>query len=71
MEFIAARRTPKWKLIRDYLNPTRDELFDLTNDPDETKNVIKDPANHKLLVDLDDKLIKQMQKISDPVIPVY
>lgn len=33
-------RTPEWKLIRDFLNPSRDELYHLTKDPQESTNLI-------------------------------
>jgi len=62
-------RTPKWKLIRDYKNPQRDELYDLVNDPEETTNVIKVAANKNILADLDKKLIEYMNSINDPQTP--
>ena len=37
-------RTPEWKLVRDFLNPERDELYDLKNDPDENHNLIHEPS---------------------------
>ena len=33
-------RTPKWKLVRDFFNEDRDELYDLSKDPEETNNLI-------------------------------
>ena len=41
-------RTPKWKLVRDFLNPDRDELFNLVVDPDETTNVIGNVQNSEI-----------------------
>ena len=38
-------RTSNWKLVRDFLNPERDELFDLKNDPAESRNVIGQKKN--------------------------
>ena len=35
-------RTTRWKLVRDFLNPERDELFDLKNDPDEIHNIAQE-----------------------------
>ena len=32
-------RTPQWKLTQDFLNPGRDELYDLQADPEETNNL--------------------------------
>lgn len=37
-------RTPEWKLIRDFLNSGRDELYHLAADPEETRNLIADGA---------------------------
>ncbi|MFO1021282.1 MAG: DUF4976 domain-containing protein [Planctomycetales bacterium] len=31
---------PRWKLVRDFLNPGRDGLFDLQHDPHESRNLI-------------------------------
>lgn len=36
---MRAIRTPKWKLMVDFLNPERVELYDLQNDPDERQNL--------------------------------
>ena len=37
-------RTPRWKLVRDFLNPERNEFFyDLKADPEETTNLIYHP----------------------------
>ena len=33
-------RTKKWKLVRRYLNPGGNQLFDLENDPGEIHNLI-------------------------------
>jgi uncharacterized sulfatase len=35
-------RTPRWKLVRDFLNPGRDELYHLERDPGEKRNLIGD-----------------------------
>ncbi len=32
-------RTPEWKLVRDFRNPGREELYDLKHDPGELRNV--------------------------------
>ena len=41
-----AYRTPEWKLVRDLSNPTKDELYDLTSDPDENLNLIASQDPH-------------------------
>jgi choline-sulfatase len=49
-------RTPEWKLIRDFGRPGMDELYDLKNDPGETKNLIDDPARTAVREALSEKL---------------
>jgi len=60
-------RTPDWKLVRDFLNPERDELFDLKNDPGETTNAIN-KADPELVAALHGKIIAQMRELIDPVV---
>ncbi|WP_339727716.1 sulfatase-like hydrolase/transferase [uncultured Gimesia sp.] len=63
-------RTPEWKLIRDFLNPSRDELYHLTKDKDETNNLInsKDPQVIKIRNQLHQKILSQMKSIDDKVL---
>lgn len=49
-------RTPEWKLMRDFRRPGMDELYDLKNDPGETKNLIDDPAFATIRATLSGKL---------------
>ena len=60
-----AYRTPEWKLVRDLLNPTKDELYDLTSDPDETRNLItsQDPQVIKSKQYLQKKLDASLRSI--------
>jgi uncharacterized sulfatase len=39
LELIRMVRTQRWKLVRTYLNPGGDQLFDLANDPEELNNL--------------------------------
>lgn len=61
-------RTPEWKLIRDFKNPERDELYHLKQDPAEAKNEIDNPEYKKVVANLHKKLIQEMRKIKDPVL---
>lgn len=63
-------RTPEWKLIRDFLNPGRDELYDLRNDPAETTNLIGDPRpeTKAAIRKLDKKILEKMRDIQDPAL---
>ena len=58
-------RTPQWKLIRDFKNPERDELYDLKNDPAEATNRINDPKLAGTIATLDKKLRAAMKEIGD------
>jgi len=51
-------RTPEWKLIRDFKNEDRDELYHLKEDPTESHNVIDDesPAIRDIIKRLDTQL---------------
>ena len=60
-------RTAKWKLIRDFLNPERDELYDLAADPAETKNLIasKDPQVKQAREYLHTRILAKMKANQD------
>lgn len=63
-------RTPEWKLVRDFLNPERDELYDLKNDPEERNNLVRsnDRQVKAIIKGLDKKLRNKMQEIDDPLL---
>ncbi len=63
-------RTPRWKLVRDFLNPERDEFFDLQQDPGETTNLIASdaPEVQTAIAKLHGKIIERMREIDDPVL---
>ena len=67
---MRALRTDRWKLVRDFLNPERDELYDLKNDPGETENLIgSDSPKHRTVIDeLTEKIVKRMTEVEDPVL---
>lgn len=66
---MRAWRTPQWKLVRDFRNPGRDELYHLAEDPAEEKNLIDAPgapqAQRKLL---EAKILAAMEETGDPVL---
>lgn len=64
-------RTPEWKLIRDFNNEGRDELYHLAADPGETRNRINDPdaAVKEAIATLDARILARMEEIRDPVLP--
>lgn len=63
-------RTPKWKLVLDFLNPDRHELFDLVNDPAESNNLYWKESVQIVQIreSLTAKIRKQMAVNSDPVL---
>ena len=64
-------RTRPWKLIRDFRNAGRDELYDLEHDPGEARNLIDspDPAHRAVVEHLHARLLTCMREIDDPVLP--
>jgi N-sulfoglucosamine sulfohydrolase len=54
-----------------YLHRPREELYDLTADPNEVKNLANDPAQAKVLEELRGKLKAWQQKTNDPWISKY
>ena len=68
--YMRCYRTPQWKLVRDFLNPERHELYDLVNDPAETTNRIGDssPETLRVVDSLHQKILDQMEGIGDPLL---
>lgn len=50
--------------------PGGDSLFDLLDDPDETHNLINDPAHAEILAEMRTALKKHRQTTEDPLLPV-
>jgi uncharacterized sulfatase len=67
---MRAYRTPRWKLVRDFLNLGRDELYDLEADPGERKNLFDEPnvATKEISARLDRLLLARMAATKDPVL---
>ena len=63
-------RTARWKLVRDFLNPERDELFNLQKDPGETTNVFNDdsPEVQAVIKGLHTKILAKMREFNDPAL---
>ncbi len=67
---MRALRTPEWKLVRDFLNPERDELYDLKADPEEHRNLIlsSSPRATEAIKELHKKILEHMTATNDPVL---
>jgi choline-sulfatase len=61
-------RTSGWKLLRDFKNPERDELYYLKQDPEETTNLIKEEKYQQVIQQLHEKIIAKMHETNDPVV---
>ena len=58
-------RTPRWKLVRDFLNPERDEFYDVGADPEETTNLIYHPKSRATIERLHKRLVRRMDAVGD------
>ncbi|MCS7046237.1 MAG: sulfatase [Gemmataceae bacterium] len=76
--------SPSWQAVRrtgvkmlgqrsvvDYLRRPKEELYDLTTDPHEMKNVATVPANAAILADLRRRLRAWQQQTNDPWLILY
>ena len=64
-------RTPRWKLVKDFRNPHRDELFDLTRDPMETTNLLRSERGGELgpiVRRLTAAILSNMRRLDDPIL---
>ena len=60
---LRAYRTPEWKLVRDFKNAGRDELYHLASDPAERRNLIDAPAAQRKRLELNEKLLQRMAAV--------
>ncbi len=65
-------QTPEWKLMLDFANEDRAELYDLTNDPAEQHNLIDatDPAAQRARKLLEAKIRQRMKELNDPALAI-
>ena len=68
--YMRSYRTTDWKLTKDFNNPERDELYNVSKDPEENINMIYDSREDvkNIRKGLENKIIKQMKKINDPLL---
>lgn len=67
---LRSYRTPAWKLVRDLLNPERNELYHLAEDPGETTNRLSrsDPEVQAAAQRLNEHLLGRMRATSDTLL---
>ena len=65
-----ALRTDRYKYITYYGLWDADELYDLQSDPDETRNLLYDPAFQKVAKQLENTLYQQMGQLGGMEIPL-
>jgi uncharacterized sulfatase len=68
--YMRSYRAGGWKLVRDFKNPKRDELYNITKDPEENINLIYDSRqNIKNKIDeLSAKIMENMNQIDDSLL---
>ena len=68
--FLRSYRTPDWKLVRDFMDPSRDELYHIAIDPEENINLIHDNREEvrEIVAVLHQKILDKMKEINDPLL---
>lgn len=68
--FMRCYRTPEWKLIKDFLDSSRDELYHLKDDPEERNNLIgsDSPEAVRMIRTLTRQMKRKMSGIRDPLL---
>lgn len=61
-------RTPEWKLVKDFLDPKRDELYNIAIDPKENTNLIHDPNNKSIITELEQQIFRHMESVNDTLL---
>jgi uncharacterized sulfatase len=68
LAYMRMVRTPQWKLIRHFRCSGLDELYDLTNDADEIRNLFSAAARQAVRRQLEERLFTWMAHIDDPLL---
>ncbi len=68
---IHALRTPRYKYIHYFGIWDTDELYDMQEDPLETRNLINEPGQQKLLKQLKDQMFTELERTGGLYIPLY
>lgn len=68
LAYLRMIRTGDWKLVRHHHANFLDELYDLKNDPGETRNLYATPAHAGVRADLQQRLTDWQRSIDDPLV---
>jgi uncharacterized sulfatase len=68
LAFMRMIRTSEWKLVRHHMARQMDEMYDLQNDPGETRNLYNEAQHRDTRKALQQRLTAWMQSIGDPLI---
>lgn len=68
LAYMRMIRTREWKLVRHHFAAGLDELYDLTNDPDEKRNLYNDQKYRNVRDSLQRRLTEWQQRIDDPIL---
>lgn len=68
--YMRCYRTPDWKLIKDFNNPERNELYHVSKDPEEHINMIYDSREtiKETIKNLGYKITEYMEAVNDPLL---
>jgi len=68
--YMRSYRTRNWKLVKDFKNPERDELYNIANDPEENINLIYDSRKviKNKIDELESKIKQSMNQIEDSLL---
>lgn len=68
--FLRSYRAPEWKLVRDFMDPGRDELYHIALDPEENINLIHDNREEvkEIVAVLHQRILDKMKEINDPLL---
>jgi hypothetical protein len=69
LDISGLEKLVEWKLVRDFRNTGRDELYDLKNDPEEHRNLIGSPDARvqKMRKQLAESLLRMLAELGDPL----
>src|SRR5439155_7615776 len=70
LAYMRMIRTPQWKLVRHHFTNGLDELYNVQDDPDEKKNLFRDPASQDMRKELQQKLTAWQQSFDDPILKI-